>query len=78
MIDCEISATGGSEWTGCRCKRTGADKTPGFASQVKSKASLLKKITFAVLLLGDLVHEFVRVSQAIIHFAAELKNYQPP
>ena len=52
-----------------RCKRTGTIRVLPIAKQVKSSVNVLLSYSFTVFLLRAIIHEFARVSRAIIYRA---------
>jgi hypothetical protein len=72
MIVCEKRAL--CECIRDRCTRTGTGRVLEIAKQIEFSVDVLLSFRVAVLLLRALMHEFARVSQAIIHGAAQTKK----
>ena len=76
MIVCENRAL--SEYIRDRYKRTETGWVQRIVKQTQCLANALGKYPLTVLLLRALMHEFARVSQAIIHGAVQFKKSPAP
>ena len=76
MIVCENRALFESIWD--RCKRTGTGTMVRIVKQTQFSDNLLFLYIFTVLLVRALMHEFARISQAIIHAAFKSKKLPDP